>query len=57
MKTFMNSNVQMINNSLVYNSMATHHDPGVHLRISRKPGSGNGFDVKDYGNNDGGYTN
>ena len=57
MKAFMNSNVQMINNSLVYNSMATHHDPGVHLRISRKPASGNGFDVKDYGNNDDGYTN
>ncbi|KAL0739792.1 hypothetical protein Bca4012_081305 [Brassica carinata] len=57
MKAFMNSNVQMINNSLVYNSMATHHDPGVHLKISRKPGSGNGFHVKDYGNNDGGYTN
>ncbi|KAJ0259111.1 putative extensin [Hirschfeldia incana] len=56
MKAFMNSNVQMINNSLVYNSMATHHDPGVHLKISRKPGSGNGFHVKDYGN-DGGYTN
>ncbi|CAH8294678.1 unnamed protein product [Eruca vesicaria subsp. sativa] len=57
MKAFMNSNVQMINNSLVYNSLATHHDPGVHLKISRKPGSGNGFHVKDYGNNDGGYTN
>ncbi|CAH8387007.1 unnamed protein product [Eruca vesicaria subsp. sativa] len=57
MKAFMNSNVQMINNSIVYNSTATHHDPGVHFKISRKPGSDNGFHVKDYGNNDGGYTN
>uniref|UniRef100_A0A1J3ICQ6 Uncharacterized protein n=1 Tax=Noccaea caerulescens TaxID=107243 RepID=A0A1J3ICQ6_NOCCA len=55
MKAFMNSNVQMINNSIVYNSTATHHDPGVHLKISRKPGSGNGFHFQDYGN--GGYTN
>ncbi|ESQ39308.1 hypothetical protein EUTSA_v10001731mg [Eutrema salsugineum] len=57
MKAFMNSNVQMINNSIVYNSTATHHDPGVHLKISRKPGSGNGFHVTDYGDNGGGYTN
>jgi hypothetical protein len=56
MKAFMNSNVQMINNSIVYNSTASHHDPGVHLKISRKPGSDNGFHVSDYGNN-GGYTN
>ncbi|KAG2290525.1 hypothetical protein Bca52824_050129 [Brassica carinata] len=59
MKAFINSNVQMINNSIVYNSTATHHDPGVHLKISRKPDSGNGFHVKDYtyGKNGGGYTN
>ena len=59
MRAFINSNVQMINNSIVYNSTATHHDPGVHLKISRKPGSDNGFHVKDYtyGKNGGGYTN
>ncbi|KAF8113767.1 hypothetical protein N665_0045s0013 [Sinapis alba] len=56
MKAFMNSNVQMINNSIVYNSMASHHDPGIHLKLYRKPGSGNGSHVKDYGNNGGGYT-
>ncbi|KAG2290524.1 hypothetical protein Bca4012_034841 [Brassica carinata] len=59
MKAFINSNVQMINNSIVYNSTATHHDPGVHLKISRTPGSDNGFHVKDYkyGKSGGGYTN
>lgn len=51
LKAFMNSNVQLINNSIVYNSSANHHDPGVHLSLSRKPG--NGFHVKDHGN---GYT-
>ncbi|CAH8383814.1 unnamed protein product [Eruca vesicaria subsp. sativa] len=57
MKAFINSNVQMINNSIVYNSTATHHDPGIHLKVYRKPASGNGFHVKDYGNNGDGYTN
>ncbi|KAG2720606.1 hypothetical protein I3760_02G043400 [Carya illinoinensis] len=33
---FMNSNVQSVNNSLIYNSSCTHHDPGVHLSLSRK---------------------
>ncbi|XP_010545164.1 PREDICTED: serine/arginine repetitive matrix protein 1 [Tarenaya hassleriana] len=50
LKAFMNSNVQMINNSIVYNSSATHHDPGIHLSLSRKPG--NGFHVKKHGNGD-----
>lgn len=42
---FMNSNVQSINNSILYNTSCTHHDPGVHLALSRKP-SGE-FQVKD----------
>ncbi|KAJ0258183.1 putative extensin [Hirschfeldia incana] len=59
MKAFINSNVQMINNSIVHNSTSTHHDPGVHLKIFRTPGSDNGFHVKDYtyGKSGGGYTN
>lgn len=47
---FVNSNVQMINGSVVYNSSETHHDPGVHLSSYRKPSSGNGFIIKDHGN-------
>ncbi|XP_015869615.3 vegetative cell wall protein gp1 isoform X1 [Ziziphus jujuba] len=47
MSAFMNSNVQGINNSIVYNSSCTHHDPGVHLALSRKP-AGGGFHVKEY---------
>lgn len=39
MTAFMNSNVQAVNNSLVFNSSCTHHDPGVHLSFSRKPSS------------------
>ncbi|KAI6701801.1 hypothetical protein NL676_010937 [Syzygium grande] len=37
---FMNSNVQGVNNSIIYNSSCTHHDPGVHLALSRKPSNG-----------------
>lgn len=44
-RAFMNSNVQGINNSIVYNTSLTHHDPGVHLAFSRKPG-GDGFEAK-----------
>ncbi|XP_065873234.1 SH3 domain-containing protein C23A1.17 [Euphorbia lathyris] len=40
MSTFMNSNVQGVNNSIVYNSSCSHHDPGVHLALSRKPAAG-----------------
>ncbi|XP_010513779.1 PREDICTED: pollen-specific leucine-rich repeat extensin-like protein 1 [Camelina sativa] len=50
---FVNSNVQIINGSVVYNSSEIHHDPGVHLSLCRKPSSGNGFINKDHGN---GYT-
>ncbi|KAF3439816.1 hypothetical protein FNV43_RR18094 [Rhamnella rubrinervis] len=49
MTAFMNSNVQGINNSIMYNSSCTHHDPGVHLALSRKP-AGGGFQVDDYVN-------
>ncbi|KAI9180578.1 hypothetical protein LWI28_006207 [Acer negundo] len=45
---FTNSNVQGVNNSIVYNSSCSHHDPGVHLAFSRKP-SGHGFHIKDNG--------
>ncbi|XP_074273223.1 uncharacterized protein LOC141596862 [Silene latifolia] len=38
--TFMNSNVQGINSSIVFNSTLSHHDPGVHLSLSRKPVKG-----------------
>ncbi|KAE8721501.1 hypothetical protein F3Y22_tig00015910pilonHSYRG00081 [Hibiscus syriacus] len=46
MNAFMNSNVQGVNNSIVYNSSCTHHDPGVHLSLHRKPNAG-GFHVKE----------
>lgn len=40
MSAFMNSNVQGVNNSILYNSSCNHHDPGVHLALSRKPSNG-----------------
>lgn len=49
MGAFMNSNVQGVNNSIVFHSSCSHHDPGVHLSLSRKP-SGKGFHVKDKSN-------
>ncbi|KAK8565668.1 hypothetical protein V6N13_020750 [Hibiscus sabdariffa] len=49
MNAFMNSNVQGVNNSIVYNSSCTHHDPGVHLSLHRKPSAG-GFHVKERSN-------
>lgn len=36
----MNSNVQGVNNSILFNSSTTHHDPGVHLSLTRKPNGG-----------------
>jgi hypothetical protein len=45
MNAFMNSNVQSIHNSILYISSLTHHDPGVHLALSRKPYGE--FQVKD----------
>ena len=49
LSAFMNSNVQGVNNSLVFQSSCTHHDPGVHLSLSQKPAA-SGFNVKDRGN-------
>ncbi|KAI3693426.1 hypothetical protein L6452_33261 [Arctium lappa] len=43
-----NSNVQGVNNSILYNCSTTHHDPGIHLSLSRKPGGGHGFLLKDH---------
>lgn len=37
--------------------MVIYYDFGVYFRIFCKFVFGNGFDVKDYGNNDGGYIN
>ncbi|XP_027337363.1 uncharacterized protein LOC113851075 [Abrus precatorius] len=34
---YVNSNVQCINNSMVLHTSCTHHDPGVHLSLSKKP--------------------
>lgn len=39
MGAVMNSNVQGVNNSILYNSSTTHHDPGLHLSLSRKNAS------------------
>ncbi|XP_059651193.1 vegetative cell wall protein gp1-like [Cornus florida] len=44
---FMNSNVQGVNNSILFNSSSTHHDPGVHLSLSRKLNGGHGMHLKD----------
>ncbi|XP_041001800.1 putative uncharacterized protein DDB_G0290521 [Juglans microcarpa x Juglans regia] len=35
MSAFVNNNVQGINSSILYNCSCTHHDPGVHLALSR----------------------
>ncbi|XP_038995797.1 uncharacterized protein LOC120120179 [Hibiscus syriacus] len=45
MNAFINSNVQGINNSIVYNSSCVCHDPGVHLTLYTKPTVG-GFHVE-----------
>lgn len=36
-QAYTNSNVQGVNNSIMYNCSCTHNDPGVHLSFSRKP--------------------
>ncbi|KAL9320504.1 hypothetical protein ACSQ67_012343 [Phaseolus vulgaris] len=46
MAAYMNSNVQCVNNSLLYNTPCTHHDPGVRLSLSKKP-FGEGFHLKE----------
>lgn len=50
MNAFMNSNVQGVNNSIVYNSSYNHHDPGVHLTLTRK--ASGGFQAKERVNGD-----
>uniref|UniRef100_A0A803KZS5 Vegetative cell wall protein gp1-like n=2 Tax=Chenopodium quinoa TaxID=63459 RepID=A0A803KZS5_CHEQI len=49
MHAYMNSNVQGINSSIVFNSTCTHNDPGVHLSVTRKPlnGHSHGLQFKD----------
>ncbi|GMH31321.1 hypothetical protein Nepgr_033164 [Nepenthes gracilis] len=46
---YMNSNVQGVNNSILFNCSCTHHDPGVHLSLSGKPSNKNrhGSNLKD----------
>ncbi|XP_077239830.1 uncharacterized protein LOC143880746 [Tasmannia lanceolata] len=50
MKAFVNSNVQSVNNSIMFNSSCAHNDPGVHLAISRKPLPNKGFHSKTHPN-------
>lgn len=47
MAAYMNSNVQCVNNSLLYNTSCSHHDPGVRLSLSKKP-FGEGFHLKEH---------
>ncbi|CAI0410461.1 unnamed protein product [Linum tenue] len=42
MSAVMNSNVQGINNSIMFNSSCSHNDPGVHVSLSRNPSDGGG---------------
>ncbi|KAF7826222.1 vegetative cell wall protein gp1-like [Senna tora] len=37
MMAFVNSNVQSVNNSLLYNASCSHHDPGVRFSLTKKP--------------------
>lgn len=47
MSAVMNSNVQGVNNSILYNSSTTHHDPGLHLSLLRKMSDGRGIQSKE----------
>ena len=47
MSAFVNSNVQAVNNSILFNTSLTHHDPGVHVFFS--DGGGRGLHLKDCG--------
>ncbi|XP_020959856.1 uncharacterized protein LOC107646623 [Arachis ipaensis] len=47
MAAYMNSNVQCVNNSLLYNTSCSHHDPGVRLSLSKKP-FGDGYHIKEH---------
>ncbi|XP_054782105.1 uncharacterized protein LOC129289372 [Prosopis cineraria] len=50
MAAFMNSNVQCMNNSLLYNASCSHHDPGLRVSLTRKPLESGGFHLKKVGN-------
>ncbi|KAL8109024.1 uncharacterized protein LOC141672347 [Apium graveolens] len=49
---YVNSNVQAVNNSILFNATCTHHDPGVHISLSKTMGTGRGFKVKKHINAD-----
>ncbi|KAI9090329.1 hypothetical protein K1719_028664 [Acacia pycnantha] len=40
---FMNSNVQCVNNSIMYNASCSHQNPGLRLSLTRKPFESGGF--------------
>ncbi|KAL2336242.1 hypothetical protein Fmac_010688 [Flemingia macrophylla] len=44
-RVYGNSNVQCVNNSMLFNTSLTHHDPGMHLVIPKKP-IAKGFHLK-----------
>ena len=46
MTAFMNSNVQSVNSSIMFNSSCEHNDPGVHLVQTKKP-AGDGLRFKE----------
>ncbi|RVW95420.1 hypothetical protein VitviT2T_023686 [Vitis vinifera] len=48
MNAFTNSNVQAVNNSILFNTSCNHHDPGVHVFFTRR-GGGRGLHIKDHG--------
>ncbi|CAL5195064.1 unnamed protein product [Lathyrus oleraceus] len=49
MAAYMNSNVQCVNNSLLFHASCSHHDPGVRLSLSKKP-FGESYHVKEHVN-------
>ncbi|CAI8615775.1 unnamed protein product [Vicia faba] len=47
MAAYMNSNVQCVNNSLLFHASCSHHDPGVRVSLTKKP-FGEGYHVKEH---------
>ncbi|KAI3694005.1 hypothetical protein L1987_76963 [Smallanthus sonchifolius] len=45
--SFLNSNVQGVNNSIIFNCSISHHDPGIHLALSTKSDRDSGFHSKE----------
>ncbi|KAI3787429.1 hypothetical protein L1987_41891 [Smallanthus sonchifolius] len=45
--SFLNSNVQGVNNSIIFNCSISHHDPGIHLTLSTKSDRDSGFHSKE----------